>query len=71
MCTEHDPDTVMVCDVAIGDVRASLHGLPATFQHVDFEGTLVSSGDPAARDEFRRRVNAALAPHGGRLSDDG
>lgn len=71
MCTQTDADTVMVCDVAIADVRGALTGLPATFTHVDFEGTLVRSGDPAARDEFRRRMNAALAPHGGRLADDG
>ena len=71
MCTQQDPDTVMVCDVAIADVRGALDGLPATFTHVDYEGTLVVSGDPAARQEFRRRINAALAPHGGRLQDDG
>jgi hypothetical protein len=71
MCTERDADTVMVCDVAIGDVRAALAGLPATFMHVDYEGTLVVSSDPAARGEFRRRVNAALAPHGGRLDGSG
>ena len=71
MCTQQDPDTVMVCDVAIADVRGALDGLSATFTHVDYQGTLVHSGDPAAREEFRQRVNTALAAHGGRLADDG
>ena len=69
MCTELEPGRVMVCDVAIGDVKAALRDDPAvSFQHVDFEGTLVSSARPSDP-QFRRRVGEVIARHGGSLPD--
>lgn len=67
MCTENGPTDVTVCDVALPDVRAALDGLGVTFQHLPYEGTRVVGGaDPEA---FRSRLDAALRPHGGGLSD--
>lgn len=40
MCTELKPGQIMVCDVAIADVKAALHDDPAvSFEHVDYECT--------------------------------
>lgn len=67
MCTELEPGRIVVCDVAIADVKAALKDDPTvSFQHLDFEGTLVRCARPD--DElFRLRIGQALRPHGGAL----
>lgn len=68
MCTDEGPAVVTVCDVAIGDVRSALEGsVPASFEHLPYEGTRVTAAagvDPA---RFRDLVDRALRPHGGSL----
>lgn len=65
MCTEHGPADVVVCDVALADVRTALAGLDVSFEHLPYEGTrVVGPADPAV---FRARLDAALRPHGGGL----
>ena len=68
MCTQRSPDDIVVCDTAITSVREAFTGATdVTFQHLPGEGTLVSNRAPAQRREFRRRVGAGIAPHGGSL----
>jgi hypothetical protein len=58
----------MVCDVAIADVRAALTPLPhIEIEHVPFQGTRVVNHDPLQVREFRARIGAAIARHGGSL----
>ena len=66
MCTEKSPNEIVVCDVAIPDVRAALGGLAqVTFVHRPYEGTLVVNSDPAASDAFGAMVRHAIARHNG------
>ena len=66
MCTSESADSVVVCDVALPDVRrlaGALEGV--TLTHLPYEGTRVrTTGDTAA---FRAAVAEAIAPHGGSL----
>ena len=69
MCTERSPDEVVVCDVAIADVRAALAPVPGVrVTHLPYEGNLVVNAQAEQREAFRTRLAAALAPHGGSLS---
>jgi hypothetical protein len=68
MCTSEAPDTVVVCDVALADVRRVVGALPGvTLTHVPFEGTRVHSRGDVAVEAFRAAVGEAIAPHGGSL----
>lgn len=68
MCTEHDAHEVTVCDVAMADVREALAGIPqVSFTPVPFQGTRVTSNHPGSLQQFRARLSAALARHGGAL----
>jgi hypothetical protein len=64
MCTSHAPDNVVVCDVALPDVRRLVGVLPGvTLTHLPYEGTRVeATGDVEV---FRAALNEAIAPHGG------
>jgi hypothetical protein len=64
VCTSENERSVVVCDVALPDVRRIAGALPGvTLTHLPYEGTRVeSTGDVAA---FRAAVNEAIAPHGG------
>lgn len=69
MCTERSPDEIVVCDVAIADVRGRLADLVGvSFVHLPYEGTLVANAAGADTIEFRRRLNDAIVGHGGGLS---
>lgn len=66
MCTEHSSSEITVCDVAIGDVKASLSALPSVeFIHKPYEGTLVRNADPSITDEFLHQARQAIALHSG------
>lgn len=68
MCTSHAPETVVVCDVALPDVRRIAGALPGvTLTHVPYEGTRVESTGGVDVAVFRAAVNRAIAPHGGSL----
>jgi len=66
MCTSRGPAEVVVCDVALADVRrvvAHLEGV--TLTHLPYEGTLVESSGAVPPEVFRAALNEAVAPHGG------
>jgi hypothetical protein len=66
MCSVKGPREVVVCDVALADVRrvvAHLEGV--TLTHLPYEGTLVQASVEVPPEEFRATLNAALGPHGG------
>ncbi len=68
MCTQHSFDDITVCDTAITGVRDAFAGDDAvTFEEAPAGGTRVSNTQPAKRERFRRRLGAAIAPHGGSL----
>jgi hypothetical protein len=68
VCTEHDENALMICDVAIADVRAALSPLPnVEIEPVPYQGTRVVNHDPVQVREFRARIGAAIAPHGGNI----
>jgi len=68
MCTSEAPESVVVCDVALPDVRRVAGALPGvTLTHLPYEGTRVASAGEVPVAEFRAAVNAAIAPHGGSL----
>lgn len=68
MCTEHDENAVVVCDVAIADVRHALAALAnIEIAPIPYEGTRVVNHDPSQLREFRARLSAAIAQHGGLL----
>ncbi len=68
MCTEHDENTVTVCDVAIDDVRAALSCLSnIDITHVPEIGNHVVNHDPNQVREFRARLSCALTRHGVQL----
>ncbi len=68
VCTEHDENAVVVCDVAIADVRRALLPLMnVEIAHVPMQGTRVVNHDPAQVREFGARIGAAIAAHGGSL----
>lgn len=68
MCTSKAPDEVVVCDVALPDVRrlvGALSGVELT--HLPYEGTAVRSTGEVPVVVFRAAINEAIAPHGGAL----
>ena len=68
MCTSHAPENVVVCDVALPDVRELVGTLPGvTLTHLPYEGTRVQSDGTVEGELFRGALNAAIAPHGGRV----
>ena len=69
MCTERTPDAIVVCDVAIDDVRAAMAPLGnVEITHLPYEGNLVAIPDSTHRDEFRAVLAGAIAKHGGFLA---
>ena len=61
MCTEESADTIVVCDVAIQDVRDALVDLPGiSFVHLEGEGTRVINTVPAYTDSFRENLKTAI-----------
>jgi len=68
MCTSKSESEVVVCDVALPDVRRIVGALPGvTLTHLPYEGTRVESSGEVPVQEFRGALNEAIAPHGGLL----
>ena len=68
MCTSNAPDEVVVCDVALPDVRRLVGSLPGVrLTHLPYEGTCVENLGGTGTAEFRSALSEALAPHGGSL----
>lgn len=70
MCTSKAPNEVVVCDVALPEVKrlvGSLEGVQLT--HLPNEGTRVENLGATGTAEFRSALSEALAPHGGSLPD--
>ena len=68
MCTSESETSVVVCDVALPDVRRVVGALPGvTLTHLPYEGTRVESAGEVPVAAFRQAVNDAIAPHGGAL----
>ena len=68
MCTSRAADDVVVCDVALADVRDRVGALPGvTLTHLPYEGTQVRSDGQVPVAAFRAAVDEAIAPHGGAL----
>jgi hypothetical protein len=68
MCTSKSDTEVVVCDVALPDVRRIAGALPGvTLTHLPYEGTRVESAGDVTVEEFRSAVAEAIAPHGGSL----
>lgn len=69
MCTDRAPDEVVVCDVALADVRSLAGSLPGVvLTHLPYEGTRVANTGGTATADFRAAVARAIEPHGGALS---
>ena len=69
MCTTEAPDSVVVCDVSLPDVRRLVGELPGVvLTHLPYEGTRVQNTGGTATPAFRDALSQALAPHGGSLS---
>ena len=69
MCTSKSETEVVVCDVALSDVRRVAGTLPGvTLTHLPYEGTRVESSGEVTTEVFRAALNEAIAPHGGSLS---
>jgi len=69
VCTSHAPENVVVCDVAVADVREIVAALPGvTLTHLPFEGTRVESDGSVPVEVFRGAVNEAIGKHGGSLA---
>jgi hypothetical protein len=68
MCTAESASSVVVCDVALPDVRRKLGEMPGvTLTHLPFEGTRVHSSGEVDTKTFRKKLSDAIAPHGGSL----
>ncbi len=62
MCTEESANAVVVCDVAIQDVRDALVEVPGVnFVHLEGEGTRVINTVPAYTDSFLENLRAAIS----------
>ena len=64
MCTFKDEQTVMVCDVAIGQVRKRLQetfGEAVQYTHVDGKGTLVQASSTIDSTQFQAVTREAIA----------
>ena len=69
MCTSEAPEKVVVCDVALPDVRRIVGALPGvTLTHLPYEGTRVESAGEVPVAVFRQALHDAVAPHGGALA---
>jgi hypothetical protein len=69
MCTSKSDTEVVVCDVALPDVRRVVGVLPGvTLTHLPYEGTRVESSGEVDTQEFRAKLNEAVAPHGGSIA---
>jgi hypothetical protein len=69
MCTDEAPESVVVCDVALADVRRLAGTLPGvTLTHLPYEGTRVASAGDVPVAEFRAAVHQAISAHGGGLT---
>jgi hypothetical protein len=70
MCTSQAPERVVVCDVALPDVRRLAGALPGvTLTHLPYEGTRVESAGEVDVAVFRAAVHEAISLHGGGLAD--
>jgi hypothetical protein len=70
MCTSHAPENVVVCDVALPDIKELVGTLPGvTLTHLPYEGTRVTSAGEVPVEVFRSGLSEAIAPHGGNLPD--
>lgn len=70
MCTSEAPAQVVVCDVALPDVRRLAGALPGvTLTHLPYEGTRVESSGDVPVEVFRAAVHEAISLHGGGLPD--
>lgn len=68
MCTSTRADDVVVCDVALDDVRRRVASLPGVqLTHLPYEGTRVRSSGEVPVAVFRAAVGEAIAPYGGSL----
>ncbi|MGB8649802.1 MAG: hypothetical protein WCD35_03985 [Mycobacteriales bacterium] len=68
MCTSKAADEVVVCDVALPDVRRLVGVLPGVeLTHLPYEGTRVQSAGAVPVEVFRAAVNEAISAHGGAL----
>jgi hypothetical protein len=68
MCTSKAAEEVVVCDVALPDVRRVVGALPGvTLTHLPYEGTRVTSSGEVPVERFRSALSEAIAPHGGSL----
>ncbi len=68
MCTSQGPGTVVVCDVALPDIREVVGVLPGvTLTHLPYEGTRVESDGTIGVEAFRGAVNEAIGKHGSSL----
>ena len=68
MCTSESPQSVVVCDVALPDVRRLLGDLPGvTLTHLPYQGTRVASAGEVPVERFRQALSEAVAPHGGTI----
>lgn len=64
MCTFKDHQTVLVCDVAIGQVRERLtaaFGETIQYTPIDGQGTLVQAQSRVASEQFQELTRAAIA----------
>lgn len=61
MCTEESANAVVVCDVAIQDVRDALVDLPGVnFVHLEGEGTRVINTVAEYTDSFLENLRTAI-----------
>lgn len=63
MCTFQDQQTVLVCDVAIGQVRQALSlefGEAVQYTSVEGQGTLVHVSAGVASEQFQALMRAAI-----------
>lgn len=64
MCTFKDHQTVLVCDVAIGQVRERLtaaFGETIQYTPIDGQGTLVQASSGVASEQFQALTRVAIA----------
>lgn len=72
MCTDRAPDEVVVCDVALADVRRLAGALPGVeLTHLPYEGTRVANTGSTPTATFRAAVHDAISRHGGGLTPGG
>lgn len=70
MCTDNAPDEVVVCDVALPDIRRLVGVLPGVeLTHLPYEGTRVANTGDTPTATFRSAVHDAISRHGGALPE--